>query len=718
MESVVPFTPTGVCFKREKFIKEDFSPDLFLQDLWNSVTLEVLRDDLGAYLKVLRSAMIELINRDYADFVNLSGNLVGLDRAIANLQEPLSVIQSEIMMVSKVLNDAHNKLQLTLSERQSLREKKLVLECLMKIPASLDHLEKLLLHITESENISKMIEDDQTKGSVMERAANEFNHLQHLLVKCNSTSSAVEDLQKRTDKVNSSLMKCLEDTLVFGIEEQKKEILQKTLRTFFLLDQCKFAVNLLRIRLIHPAFWKILNQQSLKMEPQDLNGLLTKMKEFIRQKLKDLVEISGSFEGPQGFNLVVDCLWPEFYNALVGNLDCIFAQGNPDLFHKRYTCTMEFINYLESLSSCSSLQSLKNDPNYQLMIGRWNLPVYFQMRFQELAGGLETSLIKPFNELENEEPFPYFKSTKVLLNVLMACYAPDIYLAPLAHRFWKLSLQMMSRHQKKISEILIEQLKRYDAASVGTTSASLVPSNNAKLLDVDSSIISDPNPLTLEQLVRLDSDIRFVLEKLPEIWDLASKRLGFSSLKNQSLFEFAFQTSTDGFEKMLPNISQLIIGELSIQCTSNLRQVADIPRLYRRTNKEAPGKCFGYVNLLLEPIRVFRTRHSDRTESLDSWTRGVLETLSQQYLVAVSDVLTSVQKTEESLKRLRKDRAASASAGVSDDDKIRMQLVIDVDAFVEAAQPILTNVSPLPEIKALLGVVEPARLVFRRTPPT
>ena len=78
--------------------QNDFSADSFLQDLWNSVPLEILRDDLGSYLKVLRSAMIELINRDYADFVNLSSNLVGLDKAIANLQEPLSVIHSEILV--------------------------------------------------------------------------------------------------------------------------------------------------------------------------------------------------------------------------------------------------------------------------------------------------------------------------------------------------------------------------------------------------------------------------------------------------------------------------------------------------------------------------------------------------------------------------------------------------------------------------------------------
>ena len=43
--------------------------------------------------------MIELINRDYADFVNLSGNLVGLDVAISNLQQPLISIETEIMVI-------------------------------------------------------------------------------------------------------------------------------------------------------------------------------------------------------------------------------------------------------------------------------------------------------------------------------------------------------------------------------------------------------------------------------------------------------------------------------------------------------------------------------------------------------------------------------------------------------------------------------------------
>jgi hypothetical protein len=84
----------------------------------------------------------------------------------------------------------------------------------------------------------------------------------------------------------------------------------------------------------------------------------------------------------------------------------------------------------------------------------------------------------------------------------------------------------------------------------------------------------------------------------------------------------------------------------------------------------------------------------------------------------VSDVLTSVQKTEESLKRLRKDRNTSSSmptVGVSDDDKIRIQLVIDVDSFVKEARSLSSE--PLPELQVLLDAVEHARQVCHRQLP-
>ena len=93
----------------------------------------------------------------------------------------------------------------------------------------------------------------------------------------------------------------------------------------------------------------------------------------------------------------------------------------------------------------------------------------------------------------------------------------------------------------------------------------------------------------------------------------------------------------------------------------------------------------------------------------------IILTISR-YHIAVSDVLTSVQKTEESLKRLRKDRVTSVLNGINDDDKIRMQLVIDVDAYVEATRIILNDTTP--EMTGLIDAVDSARQICRRNQPS
>ena len=60
-----------------------------------------------------------------------------------------------------------------------------------------------------------------------------------------------------------------------------------------------------------------------------------------------------------------------------------------------------------------------------------------------------------------------------------------------------------------------------------------------------------------------------------------------------------------------------------------------------------------------------------------------------RYLGIISDVLMSVKRTEDSLKKLKQrgrrshDAVTGAGASVSDDDKIRLQLSLDVEAFVQ-----------------------------------
>ena len=58
--NVVPPCPGGLGFRREDFLRADFTVDSFLSRAMgsgNDVGLERLRDDLGVYLKVRRAPL-------------------------------------------------------------------------------------------------------------------------------------------------------------------------------------------------------------------------------------------------------------------------------------------------------------------------------------------------------------------------------------------------------------------------------------------------------------------------------------------------------------------------------------------------------------------------------------------------------------------------------------------------------------------------------------
>ncbi|XP_059026521.1 conserved oligomeric Golgi complex subunit 2-like [Mustela lutreola] len=74
----LPKGPDSLCFDKDEFMKEDFDVDHFVSDCRKRVQLEELRGDLKVYYKLLKISMVELINKDYADFVNLSTSLVNL----------------------------------------------------------------------------------------------------------------------------------------------------------------------------------------------------------------------------------------------------------------------------------------------------------------------------------------------------------------------------------------------------------------------------------------------------------------------------------------------------------------------------------------------------------------------------------------------------------------------------------------------------------------
>ena len=65
----------------------------------------------------------------------------------------------------------------------------------------------------------------------------------------------------------------------------------------------------------------------------------------------------------------------------------------------------------------------------------------------------------------------------------------------------------------------------------------------------------------------------------------------------------------------MSQIDTVITGQVAEKCLPALKQVADIPRLYRRTNRELPSKALAYVHELLQPIQDFNRQVKEAVES-------------------------------------------------------------------------------------------------------
>jgi len=209
-----------------------------------------------------------------------------------------------------------------------------------------------------------------------------------------------------------------------------------------------------------------------------------------------------------------------------------------------------------------------------------------------------------------------------------------------------------------------------------------------------------------------------------------------SDLTADSAKDYFIESSEESRVELRQNLSQLsdvITNRVSEKSAAYLKQVSDIPRLYRRTNRELPSKQCTYMTSLLEPIIHFSsvTAKQSPQGTLHQWLIAIFAKVSVKLLSNVSEVLDNVQKMEESLLRLRRvrDKANSATkssaistAGeekiksetaerdknVSDDDKIRLQLFVDLKHYLKTMESLGVQANEVTEVNKLESLVTEA----------
>ncbi|KAF3708114.1 Conserved oligomeric Golgi complex subunit 2 [Channa argus] len=720
----LPKGPDSLCFDKDVFMKDDFDVDQFVADCRKQVQLEEMREDLELYYKLLKTAMVELINKDYADFVNLSTNLVGMDKALSQLSVPLGQLREEVMSLRSCVSEVIQAIDNQLSKQDDLQKKKVCVLRLIQVVRSVEKIEKILHSQNPKESSSLEISRPLLAGQILERIATEFNQLQFHAVQSKGMP-LLDKVRPRIAGITSMLQQSLEGLLIEGLQTSNVEMVRHCLRTYATIDKTRDAEALVGQVLVKPYMDQVIIEEVVKSNPNGLQLMYSRLLEFVPHHCRLLREVTGAAISSDkadvvpGYDFLVNSVWPEIIKGIEERLANLFNPGNPDIFYERYSMSIEFVRRFErQCSSQSSVKRLRVHPSYTSFHNKWNLPVYFQLRYKEIAGSLENAISDGLEAAPAGSAFN-LQVSEVLWSCLMRCWSEKVYLSPLAHRFWKLTLQLYSRYAKFLDEVLTKtsppEVTKEPTRPLPSSASS---TSSRTSMDEGGSESGGPASLSTKQLVYIAADIQKLQQKIPELSEMVKKHLETMGFKNLVIVEDALVDSKACLSSSVPTLNARMTQHLTERCCRFLKSASEVPRLYRRTNKEVPVRASAYMDNALRPLHQLLTDSTGLVTSSTAreWLRVALSDCTQKYYETISEVLSSVRKMEESLKRLKQARKgattttmAGANGGPTDDSKIRLQLALDVEYLGEQIQKMGLQPSDISMFSTLMDLVKEAR---------
>lgn len=479
----------------------------------------------------------------------------------------------------KSLTDSMEEISECLEEKKKLHNLKKSLKNLEIVKNSLGKLKSLLNQIN-----STSVEADQ--NILLERAAIELIQLQFNMKYCikfldNQEKQLFHELE------NQLLFKINEHFLTILTKNDNAENLEKCLRIYYTLDQCGLAEKVFREKVVDVYMEKIINEKSLLNNPTGLTGLYNQILDFVSLKMKSLLSLTKRNGKVKGYNFLLNSFWKAIEERIETSLTSIFGPGISDQFYLKYKCSMEFLERIEMIiDDPEKVEEFRETKQYKSYQARWNLPVYFQIRFQEIAMALEQACAPSSNLLVSKSGENVQFQLVVLyqsINSIAKCWSNGIYIDHLFQKFFKLTLQLISRTITWLSDTIASK----------------------EMLQMDR----------LTFLILIYKDIEMFSLKFPQIKQLIQQRIQenpkFQDSPQISL-DKCFSPFEQKLEILLSQIELKICNEILGNCVKTLKSIQDTPRLFRKTNRDIPSKHLQYVEQLLLPIQEFHQQFSDK----------------------------------------------------------------------------------------------------------
>ncbi|XP_047330676.1 conserved oligomeric Golgi complex subunit 2 [Impatiens glandulifera] len=729
-----PIDSHPLWFKQSSFLRKDFESEAYIADLRTFVPLETLRSELQSHLSSLKHELVELINRDYADFVNLSTKLVDIDAAVVRMRAPLFEIREKIVVFRGTVEGSLVTLQNGLQQRAEASAAREVLELLLDTFHIVSKVEKLIKELPlvaadwssedvitkEKGNISNGIslqhaDNDtnlrETQSMLLERIASEMNRLKFNVVHAQDLPF-IGNMEKRIQSVSLLLDASLGRCFVDGLEHRDANVIYNCLRAYAAIDNTSSAEEIFRSNIVEPLVQKIIpHGTSGEMVEGSLGDELEEdykqIKQCVERDCKFLLEIASTENsGLHVFSFLANSILKEVLSAISKAKPGAFSPGRPAEFLKNYKASLNFLAHLEGhCTSRSAVAKFRGEAVYVDFMKQWKVGVYFSLRFQEIAGSLESVLAdtglvpvqNPQSDKENHNALT-LKQSATLLSCLRSCWREDVLILSCSDKFLRLSLQLLSRYSSWLSAGLAVRRAGNAASNPGSERAISASQDDYVLIIHDlRSLAKEVYGDFLEHILKLLNSCS------SEVIEIVRNSIlqGGKSLKD-----------------LIPSVIDAITLSLVDMSVEDLRQLKGITATYRMTNKPLPVRHSPYVSGVLRPLKNFLDGQNATpyftSEDKNEVVQNAALKITDQYHELASDLVSVARKTESSLQRIRKgaQRRAGASSDVSDSnvsdtDKMCMQLFLDIQEYGRNLATLGVKAENIPAYRDLWHCVAP-----------
>lgn len=410
---------------------------------------------------------------------------------------------------------------------------------------------------------------------------------------------------------------------------------------------------------------------------------------------------------------MANVVWAEIGRAILDELrSVVFAAGKPDDFRRHHETTQAFIRSLEFLApSVHAIVVMRAHPVYVQFERRWQLPVYFQLRWKEIVTKLEEALaVTRLERTRNRAIKPFVTTqTAAVWDAISTCWSAPVYIPELSHRFWKFTLQLLSRHKTWLQSSLpaFEATPKVAAAVAAEKLGSQMPGSPASLSraatpnlpqEAASPEAAAADEQSLYQFSTAIIDIRALESQVWKLWreELSIMLPEVDTGEGDPSSEDGLRQALSGLSSLVPSLSSQIIAILSRRACEALLSMRSIPSQFRAmsSSRRIPTEPSYFVSMIFKPVKTFFGLDSQegpgqllRDEFMQAYVEEIFDIVAQRYI----HFLSAMRKTEESLRRLRKGKKSAFSLfggptakeddGRADEEKIRAQMMLDVAAF-------------------------------------